>query len=68
MAAFKQRGILVLGIILVLALLVVDVIKVQFGWQTNILGNALIVGGLGLIIAIVLRRYGFYPFARRSDR
>ena len=68
MAAFKQRGILVLGIILVIALFIVDVIKAQFGWQTGLLGNALVVGVLGLIIAFVLRRQGFYPFARRTDR
>jgi len=65
METFKQRGVLVLGVFLVLALIVVEAVKAVMGWQTGRLGNALVVAVLAFIIGLVLRRYGFYPFAKK---
>jgi len=65
--AFKQRGILVLGILVFVILTAVNMLKLVMGWETTTLQNALIAGIVTICLVLVLRRYGFQPFVKKPD-
>jgi len=65
--AFKQRGVLVLGIGVFVILTAVNMVKIIMGWETTTLQNALIAAIVTISLILVLRRHGFHPFVKKPD-